>query len=179
MMDGEGTIVYPALTGANLQGFRLTGLNFSKAFLRKAQLQGADLSRAQLQGANLTEAQLHTTDLYGAKLQGAILSSAQLKGADLAFAQLEGADLNFAEFDPDTNLKDANLRGAAVWFVDFTNVPQIVNHLEHLFGDSTVRLPEGVARPARFDMTYEDWEAFKTAWRAFQYSLGQDPENPE
>jgi len=186
--DDQGRTTRPDLTGANLQAMDLSGLDFEKAQLSGARLQGANLTRAKLQGAYLPGAQLQGADLTSAQLQGAYLPGAQLQGADLSRAQLQGADLTGAklqraylpgaQFDPDTDLRAATLRGAAVISVDFTNIPQIADHLEHLFGDDTVKLPPNITAPARFSQTYEDYAAFLTAWRAFQRSIGQDPNNP-
>jgi len=156
--DDQGRTTRPDLTDANLQAMDLSGLDFEKARLSGAQLQGANLTWAELQGANLTWAQLQWADLFSAELQG--------------------ANLSWAEFDPDTDLHAAALRGAACRSVDFTTIPKIADHLEHLFGDDTVKLPPNITAPARFSQTYEDYEAFLTAWRAFQRSIGQDPENP-
>ena len=87
--------------------------------------------------------------------------------------------LNGAQFDADTNFSAATLRGAALSFVDLTNVPQIADHLDEIFGDATVMLPEGIDRPARLNIEHKDWNAFNTAWRAFQRSIGQDPDDPK
>ncbi len=167
------------LIGAQLQGANLSGAQLLGANLSWAQLQGANLFGAQLQGANLNGAQLQGANLFGAQLQGANLSGAQLLGANLFGAQLQGANLFGAQFDADTDLRAATLRGAALRSVDLTNVPQIAEHLEGLFGDSTVTFPEGMKRPERFDIEYEDGFDFETAWRAFQRSIGQDPDDPK
>jgi len=172
-------LAHANLTGAQLQGASLFEAQLQGAHLGGAQLQGADLFEAQLQGADLRRAQLQGANLFEAQLQGARLSAAQLQGADLIEAQLQGADLSGAQFDAGTDLSAATLRGAALRSVDFTDVPQIAAHLEWLFGDSTMILPEGVARPARFDVEYESWRDFTTAWRAFQRSIGQDPADPK
>ena len=196
--DDQGRTTRPDLTGANLQRMDLSGLDFENAQLRGARLQGADLTgaqlrgatlrgakvqwaqlfRAEMEGADLTGAQMQATNLTGAKLQGADLTRVGLEWSYLGPAQLQGADLKYAQFDPDTDLRAATLLGAALRLVDFSNIPQIADHLEHLFGDDTVKLPPNITAPARFSQTYEDYEAFLTAWRAFQRSIGQDPENP-
>jgi len=167
------------LRGARLKGANLFGAGLQGANLHGAQLQGAGLWDARLRGATLRGAQLQGADLSWAQLQGADLSLAQIQGADLSLAQLQGADLSGAKFDDHTDLKAADLRGAALRSVDLTNVQQIADHLEGLFGDSTVILPGGMARPARFDVEYDIWDGFTTAWRDFQRSIGQDPDNPK
>ena len=194
----------PDLQDINMQAFKLSGLtlneaNLRRGNLRRAKLQGADLIRAKLQGANLSWAQLQGADLIRAQLQGAQLFLAQLQGANLSWAQLQGADLSvaklqgatlweaqlqgadlrWARFDTGTSLTNATLRGAGVREVDFTDVPQIAAHLEGMFGDASVTLPEGVTAPGHWAPEKLDWEAFETEWRAFQHSIGQDPDNPE
>ncbi len=149
----------PDLHGMNLQGFNLQALNFENANLSGARLQGAILVEARLQGAIL----------FGARLQGAYLHEARLQGAILVEAQ----------FDGETNLTAATLRGAAVRSVDFTKIPEIADHIDPLFGDATVTFPDGVSPPDRFNIEYETWDDFETAWRGFQRSIGQDPDNPE
>ena len=76
------------LSGANLSGHSLGGVNLSGKNLR-----GADLSFAHLGGAVLR----------GVDLRNAILNQANLGAADLT-----GADLRYAD------LRDANLKGA-IW----------------------------------------------------------------
>ncbi|MEL7091860.1 MAG: pentapeptide repeat-containing protein, partial [Pseudomonadota bacterium] len=164
------------LRGTNLQNADLNGLAFEKARLEGAQLQGAYLSSAQLQRA----------DLVGAQLQGAYLDDAQLQGADLVSAKLQGADLWKAQFDAATSLTNASNRAASVREVDFTYVPQIAEHLAHIFGDASVTLPNGARPgddgwPAHWATETLNWEDFETAWRTWQATLpeGWDKDIPK
>ncbi|MDT8327370.1 MAG: pentapeptide repeat-containing protein [Roseovarius sp.] len=128
----------------NDKGYRL-GLEraqLRKIILSGRDLTGADLSGAQLQGADLWGAKLQGADLKGAELQGAFLRGAELQGADLLFAQLQGADLGGAKLQG-ANLSGVDLQGAAVRSVDFTDLPNIWDHLAGMFGDGTVILPDG------------------------------------
>ncbi|WP_439150133.1 pentapeptide repeat-containing protein [Sulfitobacter sp.] len=161
------------LARANLQGFDLSGLSFEKSKLMGAQLQGANLSGAQLQGAYLS----------GAQLQGAFLHGAQLRGADLSGAQLQGAFLSGAQFDRSTSLTAATFQGAAVREVDFTDATIKQDQFIAMFGDATVTLPGGhgpehESWPAHWNKEELDRRDFQTKWRAFQASIGQDPDNP-
>ncbi|MEP1585296.1 MAG: pentapeptide repeat-containing protein [Tateyamaria sp.] len=149
------------LRGANLQKCDLRGLTFDKALFQDAQLQGANLSNAQLQGANL----------FGAQLQGAGLRGAQLQGADLFGAQLQGANLRRAQFDAETSLISAGAQGAAIKEVDFTNLPQITEHLQDMFGDASVKLPDGVTKPDYWPDKDLKWGDFDTQWHAWQATL--------
>jgi hypothetical protein len=87
---------------------------------------------------------------------------------------LQGADLRGAKFDDATDLTAALFTAASVRFVDFTNVPQISDHLDDLFGDDTVTLPKDTPYP---DHWYKDDETlgdYGTQWRAFVKTKGVD-----
>ena len=152
------------LRGAELQGAHLLGAELQGADLRGAELQGADLMDAKLQGADLMDAKLQGADLMDAKLQGANLTDAKLQGANLTDAKLQGADLRGVEFDERTNLSAATLRGAAVNFVDYTNIPQMSEHLQGIFGDASVTLPGG------HGPEHESWPKH---WPKFELEYGQ------
>ena len=62
--------------------------------------------------------------------------------------------------------------------VDFTNIPQITEHMDHIFGDMTTTPPNGVERPDHWKGEYKDWDEFEKAWRAWQRSIGFDPDDP-
>ena len=151
------------LTAANMQGFDLVGLNFSGTKMKGVQLQGANLSGAQLQGANL----------WGAQLQG----------ADLSGAQLQGAYLRGAHFDRSTSFEAATFQGASLREVDFTDTTIEQDQILEMFGDGTVILPGGhgpdhESWPVDWSKEKLSGPDFNTKWRAFQRSIGQDPDNP-
>jgi uncharacterized protein YjbI with pentapeptide repeats len=181
------------LNGAQLQGARLSRAQLQGARLNRAQLQGANLNWAQLQGASLNGAELQGANLNGAELQGASLNGAQLQGARLNGAQLQGARLNGAKlqganligakFDSITSFRAATLRGAALRDVNFTQINIKPDQITDTFGDATVTLPGGHGPdhenwPKRWSKEDLDWHDFPTQWRAFQRSIGQDPDNP-
>lgn len=183
---------------ANLQRTNLGRAQFQGADLRGAQLQGTDLVEAQLQGASLFEAQLQGVDLAGAKmqradlrdanLQGAKLFRAQLQGADLRRSQLQGAwlieaqmqraDFRGVEFDFTTDLSSAIIRGAGLGSVENKTAAKLEPFWEYIFADGSVQVPED-RRPAHWEDGKLDSLAFLPAWRAWQRSIGQDPDNPE
>ncbi len=187
LSDQSDMPVRPTLTHANLQGFNLRELTFVMADLGgahlqgtdlcEAHLQGADLNSAHLQGAHLDDANLQGANLSWASFQGAYLGDANLQGANLSLAKLQGARFSRAQFDTHTVLIAAELQGAAMRNMDLRAVPQIAEHLEFLFGDSTVQLPDDISRPDRFNQRYKTYAEFKEAWRAFQRSIGQDPDD--
>ena len=181
------------LSGANLQGFGIHGLDIRSAILHSAQLQGAVLAEtqlqkanlicAQLQGALLLRTQMQGADLSGADLQGAHLFGARLQQTNLFGAKLHGADLRQAEFDAETSFSYAILRGAALKDVDLTDVAIKPDQLTTMYGDATVTLPGGHGPHAESWPTHWSREnlsrpLFLTQWRAFQRSIGQDSDSP-
>ncbi|WP_050529091.1 pentapeptide repeat-containing protein [Pseudaestuariivita atlantica] len=159
------------LRDTNLQGFDLRGLTFEsgKVQLGGAQLQGANLSEARLRGAGLGEARLQGAKLVGARLQGANLNGARLQGANLVGARL----------DEKSDLTQAILRGACVWSADDTTIAQLAPFLDDLFVAWDVLADAETPPPNRAtEAQTRDPQKFYEAWRAWQLSIGQDPENP-
>ena len=170
------------LSYAHMQEAELGGAQMQGANLAWAKMQSAHPASVQMQGANLEGTDLRDANLNEAHLQNAHFHGAHLMGANLEGAQMQGVDLFCAQMDARTNLRWANLRGAALQSGDYTNVPQIVDHLDTLFGDATVKLPvlpDGVTAPGRFAKRYADRDQFKTAWRAWQAAIGFDPDDPD
>ncbi len=173
---------------AELQGASIIFAHLQRSYMREAQLQGADLLLAQMQGADLKWAQLQGARLWETQLQGANLTGAgmqntdlreaQLQGANLSETQLSGADLSGAQFNKSSSFKAANLRGASLRDVDFTMIPDFTVDLSEVFGDSTVKFPEGVEVPEHFNRSYKTKKKFYDAWRAFQKEIGFDPDDP-
>ena len=75
------------LSGANLRGKVLVGINFRQAALEKA---------------DFTDADLRNADLREASLRGAILAGANLVGADATGADLRGAKIKRTMLGPST-----------------------------------------------------------------------------
>ena len=176
------------LRKTNLQGFDLSGLDFRKAHLAEAQLQGAYLGGARLDGANFGSAQLQGAHLGGAQLQGAHLGQARLEGAYLGWAQLQGADLwcvrlqgadlRGARLDELTDLSDATLRGASLRYVDDLTAKQLRPFWPDIFADGSVEIREE-ERPAHWAHEKLRSKEFNEAWRAWQRSIGMDPDDPQ
>ncbi|WP_372993110.1 hypothetical protein, partial [Sulfitobacter sp.] len=66
--------------------------------------------------------------------------------------------------------------------VNFTKINIGPNQLQQMFGDATVTLPGGhgpdnESWPPHWSKKDLGWD-FDTKWRAFQRSIGQDPDNP-
>ncbi|WP_292025140.1 pentapeptide repeat-containing protein, partial [Maritimibacter sp. UBA3975] len=99
------------LEKANMQGFRLSGLNFENTDLRFARMEGAILFQARMEAANLFKARMEGANLLGARMEGAILYGARMEGADLSEARMEGADLQGALMEG-VNLLGVRMEGA-------------------------------------------------------------------
>jgi uncharacterized protein YjbI with pentapeptide repeats len=91
------------LSGADLAGGRLNGLDLSDFDLRGADLHGAEAARLNLRNADLRGANLRAVKFEGVELFGADLRNANLQGADLSGVkagllplQLAGTDLTGA-----------------------------------------------------------------------------------
>ncbi len=133
-----------------------------------------DLRRANLQGVDLHELDFSKARLSDAHLEGANLERAHLEGAVLWEAHLEGAEFQGAHLDERTSLMDASLRGAAVKDVDWSIAKITQEQINSMFGDASVRLPQGKARPAHwpnrelnsgeFDSALDNWRSDRTSY---------------
>lgn len=184
---GETQLQGAVLLEAHLQGAHLGSAQLQGVHLGEVRLQGAFLWNARLQGARLGLARLQAAELVRARLQGALLVNAQLQGADLLEAQLNGALIVEPQFDCATVLNSANLQKSAFARVNFTEFPQIFEHLEHMFGDASVTLPGG------HGPGHESWPAhwpkfvlgddFQEQWQAWQADPARyrppDPPEPD
>lgn len=172
------------LNRANLRGADLRDANLQRTKLSRSNLQATELVRANLRNVQAPRANLNGANLKGVELQGADLFRASLIDADLTRAQLQGVNLVRVTLNNGTSLDSANMRGAAVKDVNFTDTGVSQKQMQAMFGDASVVLPVGLNaenqdRPTvwiKIDLGYFD---FLDQWRAFQASIGQDPENPE
>ncbi len=160
--------------------------SFSSAEMERADLSGAhmkgtDLREARLDAANLTKARLEGTSLRAAKMEEANLSEARLRGAVLSAAQMVGVDLRGAQIDKKCDFTDATTSYAAVKGSDLSKSSMTLDQVSAMFGDGSVRLPEGMERPAHW--TERDLKTgpffqsgpFYEAWRKWQRSQGYTP----
>ena len=107
-----------------------------------------------------------------------------MEGTDLYLAKLQGTAFTVTNFGSETVLSNANLKGASVRQIDFSNVAISNEQLQDMFGDASVVLPDGHGPdhenwPNHWSKEKLDLPDFKTQWRAFQARIGQDPDNPE
>ena len=101
------------LSGKNLSGLVIPGIDFSGANLEGALLNNAVLVGADLSNSNLSGAQLSNTNLSSANLMDILAPGALFHKTDLSNALLLRADLNATVF-VETDLRSANLTGALV-----------------------------------------------------------------
>jgi hypothetical protein len=108
-----------SLTGVDVSGAFLQGVNLDKANLVRSNFHNADVRGASLESAELTDANLTGANLRNANLQGAELNGADLTDADLTDSKLQGANL------AETNLDNAILRGADMTRVRWQGVKSV------------------------------------------------------
>lgn len=176
------------LAGAQLKGAILIAARLQGAALLEAQLQRAILDGARLQRARLINAQLQGAQLHGVQLRGAVLNRAQLQGADLCSVRLQGARLVEArlqgafvenvDVDDDTDLTAITLRGAAIKRLSSKATAKLQPHWDEIFADGSVPAPED-ERPAHWAREELELSDFRDAWRAWQRSIGMDPDDPK
>ncbi|WP_273523569.1 pentapeptide repeat-containing protein [Rhodosalinus sediminis] len=183
---------------ASLHGATLDRAQLQEACLDGAWLQGALLEEAQLERAVLTGARMQQTVLYGAHLGGALLdgaylqdshlimaqlqraslASSHLQNADIYYANLAGANLDRVEIDQNTVLIGAYLKGAAISFVDATTMGHLKAFWGDIFADGSLPVPEE-DRPDHWASEKLAPADFREAWRAWQRSIGMDPDDPK
>lgn len=130
-LRGERDFHEVHLDGANLAGVDLTGASFYGASLKVADLEGAKLTHVQFKGADLTGACLsrarnNATDLIGATFVETNFNKADLTGACLAMANCARADMTSAWFNnvtlAETNFSGVKLTGAKLSSAYFDDV---------------------------------------------------------
>ena len=187
--DLQGALLNDArLDGAHLQGARMDAAQLRRASINGSRLQGARLMAAQLSRALLERAQLHGASLGGADiwggylreatLRGAYLSGAQFQAAYISGAQFQGTDLGGARMDKATVSSAPNMKGASIREVDTLTIMCLKPHWNEIFADGSVSVPEA-ERPAHWPSEVLGGRDFHEAWRAWQHSIGMDPDDPE
>src|ERR671910_379845 len=145
LVEGEGPLIEPNLTRADLSGRNLSEVN-----LRRAELSEANLTGAHLAKADLSEAELMSADLDSAKPVRANLFRADLMGANLTGAKLTGADLREAD------LSRADLSGADLSGADLREASLTQEELEPAIGDENTRLPAELNPPAHWGVKTDE-----------------------
>jgi len=164
-----------------------------KTLSASAGLMRLDMERTNLQALMLNHCSFHHTDFHLTHLQAAFLVKCDLRGCSFIGTELEGTSLNYANckgtsfshsyFGPTTELKGTDFLGASMRSVDLTHVMIGPDQLDEMFGDASVILPGGhgpehESWPTNWSTEKLGRDDFYTQWRAFQASIGQDPNNP-
>lgn len=126
----------PSLSGLNLSGRALEGID-----LRECNLAVADMSRTDLYKANLSYARANGVRLVEADLNRAIALETELEGADLTQANLASADLRGARLVR-ANVRGANFTGTRLEGADLTGAAGLTHEqLELAEIDVYTKLP--------------------------------------
>ncbi|MEL6887392.1 MAG: pentapeptide repeat-containing protein [Pseudomonadota bacterium] len=191
---GIAQLRFSDLADAKMQGTYLNTAQMHYASLSHAQLQVAEMGATELHNAHLVQAQLRQANLYATHLNGADLGKADMHGAYMVNAQLQqtgltdtrvrGADLRGIQVDNATRLSGADATGSALQAVDLSGTPVPDTFLNAVFGDASVRLPNG-ARPGdpgwppHWSTQTLDFDAFEAAWREWQATLPSGWDAPD
>lgn len=159
----------------NLQKAELFNIKLDFILMSMTNLQGAQLFEAHLRGAFLNATKLQGAHLDAANLQDAYFYKTQLQGVHLNGAQLQRAFLYKAQMDSETSFDLVALRAAGLKDIDLRNVIISDNQLAETFGDASVLLSDNVIRPERWSDLILDMDEFRTQWRSFQESIGNEP----
>ncbi|PKP81108.1 MAG: hypothetical protein CVT80_13895 [Alphaproteobacteria bacterium HGW-Alphaproteobacteria-2] len=154
-------------SGALLDGARMEGVRLNNARIEQAQL-----SWARMEGARLGNARLMDAFLLGVSLEGAKLDRTRMQDASLFGARLDAALLEKVEMNSRTDLMGATLRGAALRVLNLSEFFLAADQINSAFGDASVTLPEGIARPAHWPVwelpPYYGLHDFDTEWRQWR-----------
>ena len=161
----------------NLQGHELSNLNFNDANFSGASLQGARFIQTRLQRADL-----RATDATGAlfihsEMQCTLLNWAKFLSTDFAAAKLQGSYFEQTNFNNGTLFHGTHFRGAAMQYVDFSGILITSQQIEEFFFDCLSKRP-GLHKNKSPMTNALGWSEFDPDWRAWQKSIGFDPNDP-
>ena len=193
-MDGA-TLRGAKLQGATLACARMGGVEFDWICAEGADFSGAHMERAYLGGAQLKGARLRGADLEAAEMGRprppfpslfpdmdelapitpfTVFEDVEFKtltrayqAANLTGARLDGADLRAVRMDAAT-LEDADLSFASLKDADLSRAKGLTQRqVDAAFGDGSVRLPQGIERPAHWRPENLNDEAYYGRFRSW------------
>lgn len=153
---------------ASFDGAHLVGARLNEAFLSGASFFDANLLRARFNSANLSGcsfvmANLSHTNFLNADISNASFFDANLSNASFRKARLSGVSFHESELTK-VSFRGAHIAGARFFDVDLSTAEGLdASALVNAFGDSTTRLPEGMARPATWQDRELSWDE-RDAW---------------
>ncbi|MGB0961054.1 MAG: pentapeptide repeat-containing protein, partial [Halocynthiibacter sp.] len=121
-----------------------------------------------LQNANLISAKLQGADLWDTSLRGAHLWRAKLQGVRIEGTKLQGANLMNAELDVDTLFRPEFPIQLAWKNIDISDIEVSKDHIQSTYGDASVTLPNGIARPSHWPkekLSNKEFIDFFHKWR--------------
>ena len=130
--------IHPDLSQTDLRGVKLQKINFTNTNLKESKLQFSNLTGAQLKEANLTKSKLQEACLQSANMQSCNLSGAGMLESNLQYTNLENANLEGVQFNEDTLLNQANLKGANLLLATGLSTTQI----NQAVTDKATQLPD-------------------------------------
>lgn len=155
---GAANLACVTAPGLSAAAARMAGAVLSCADLKGSRLPGADL-----QGADLTAAFLDRSDLSGARLHLAILRTTFATGCDFRRTRFTAPI-----FDDDSEIHGSDFAGATFRRMSLAHLGLSAAEIAAGFGDGSVTLPAGMARPGHW-ATEVLGEA---AWEAAVAALG-------
>jgi uncharacterized protein YjbI with pentapeptide repeats len=195
------------LASTTLRGAFFRGADLERASLQRAELAptvrsktnfiGSNLRLAQFQDAHLPSAIFIGTNLTNVGFQRSVLTNSRFLHSELSGCSFTEAELQGAQFDGQTidlvgnrmsqktSFQRANLRGASLrrmnLQIELTKPswhPFLQEQIEQLFFDASVWLPSFLTRPDHAPNEVLSEQEFERRWRAWQKSIGFDPEDP-
>lgn len=197
------------LEKCGLHNADLSNSNLMSVRLNDVILQGADISGCSLEHARIDETTFISLDLTSVNMKRAILSkvnflhtilqsidlqetrflSVRFKSSKLVNCVFDGTYFektlfDSIEFGVSSFLFFSNFVSCAIRESDLSQCISEHDNLLGLFGDASVILPGGHGPdhpdwPEHWSKETLDWEDFIKEWRAFQASIGQDPNAPD
>ncbi len=195
--------------GLNIDLKSFSHSNFKNAKLQGASITDSDIQDSAFIGTKLIGARFFNTNLSGsaflgcrfdfaafgrAKLNSTIYSACHFPHTSFAETKLRGAEFSgFCYWNNITNFRNADLTGTSFHHMQMLHSRNRSKPVEMLsqsqmlscFGDTTVKFTERADQtslcplPSNWAETDIPFEDFHSKWRAFQKSIGFDPENPE
>lgn len=191
------------LKRTNLQGADLVGLHLNEVDLSLSRLDGADFMESKLRssclmgshfiGAHFSQTELIKADLShaichwaifsGTKMNGAVLFQTELRSAQFHWAELGSTYFEDIKIDAGDFFKTSTLDGAAFKGLHSIDCYIPFEKLARVFADGSCSLSYQANKDCK--PRPKDWaddilsdEKFDEQHRAFQRSIGQDPDNP-
>ncbi|MCF6445423.1 pentapeptide repeat-containing protein [Nereida sp. MMG025] len=186
---------YGSLIGVDFDLVNLEMCTFSDVDLHGAEivrsiLEESDFSSSRMIGITIGEATMarcafYSVDFTGAKIRATILRgtnfrSTNLKGAKLERNQLEGSYFSGTLFNDFTSFKHSDLAGSLIVNV-YPNVPQLTK--QQIYSIFSLKAEWREAKldaepPAHWATENTKADPIYDQWRAWQRSIGFDPDDP-